>query len=345
MAVDTEARAVGRNGLVTLDEASAALRKLREATRGELADELGVKPIAVGRFLTQLTERKLAAPDTDERGLYYRALMEPLEGEVFQRPDPKPEPEPELNDGVSVVDPDEGQKAEEDAEEAKRFGRVTPEEVRDWAIMLERFTIYQLAGEMEVSYGTARRYVDRLVDQGILVDSGWKGQHDAVIYELRGEVEDAAQRFRPRRTPVEREVLEKFGSIEMAKRGITQALGELPKVSNNKDVRILVAEAKAFGWEVETRANHAVVIPPGAPRPIPVPSTPKGPGMVRAFRDQLRAAGLPDLGDPNAQEGPTDGRGKTVEATSRGHKHRRATQNVAGTRRPGRTNKKRHDKR
>jgi DNA-binding transcriptional ArsR family regulator len=87
VAVDIEVTAVGRNGVATLDEASAAARKLREFTRGELAAELGVKPIAVSRWLIQLVERKLVESATDERGLFYRATMEPLESEVFE---PKP---------------------------------------------------------------------------------------------------------------------------------------------------------------------------------------------------------------------------------------------------------------
>jgi Mn-dependent DtxR family transcriptional regulator len=343
VAVDIEVTAVGRNGVATLDEASAAARKLREFTRGELAAELGVKPIAVSRWLIQLVERKLVESATDERGLFYRATMEPLESEVFEPKPPRDDAPAQVHASVSVAEPDEAQKDDDDDIDWAKEGAVTAEEVRDWALMLERFTINHLANEMEVSWATAKRYVEMLVKQGIIVDNGWRGHRDAVVWEVRGEVEDHAARHRRRQTPVEREVLAKFGSaIHIERRGVTQALGELPRLSTDKDVNLLVAEAKAFGWPVEKRANHHVITPPGAERPIPIPSTPKGAGMVRVFRDQLRAAGLPDLGDPNSQgEDLHVERGKTIGDTSRTAKRRQADLSVAGRRRPGRTNKKR----
>lgn len=333
MAVDTEARAVGRHGAVTLDEAAAAARKLHEFTRADLAAELGIKPIAVGRFLTGLTERKMAEPDEDGRGLFYRCLLEPLATEVFLPPEPEPEVEPDPEPEPAV-------------EEVKVYGRVTAEEVRDWALMLERFTVHQLAREMEVAHSTAKRHVERLCEQGIIVDSGWKGAHDSVLYEVRGEVRESHLR-RQRRPPVEEEVLAKWKPTQ-PQRGVPVPTGDIPRVSNSSDIMDLVRLAVAFGWGFETRRSHHVIVPPqdGA-RPITIPSGPGSSKVLHGFRKQLRDAGLPDLGRPNQtieDAVPTPGRGVTVGSTSRTAKRRQATMNVAGTRRPGRKNQGRHNK-
>lgn len=335
---DAEARAVGRHGAVTLDEAAAAARKLREYTRGELAAELGIKPIAVGKFLSSLTERGIHEADEDERGVFYRCLLEPLKSDVFLAPEPAPDPLEEDEEREQPFDDLEGATEEE----VRHLGRVTAEEVRDWAIMLERFTIYQLAREMEVPYGTARRFVTRLVDQGILIDSGWKGAHDSVIYELRGEVPESRLRFE-RRPPVEHEVLAKWKPQQQAQRGIEVAARGCPRVSNDKDVQRLAQLAYVAGWTVEQRSKHYRIVSP-AGTVIGVPSTP-GKGLSR-MRDELRRAGLPTLsiGEANEQLDRPSEHGKTIDATSRTHQRRKATMNVAGTRRPGRKNQGRHNK-
>lgn len=327
-----EVRAVGRHGAVTLDEAAAAARKLGEFTRAQLAEELGVKPIAVGRFLTLLAERKMVEPDQDERGLFYRCALAPLASEVFLPPEPTPDP---LEEPLPLG---EAEPAEAEEAEVKRFGRVTAEEVRDWAIMLERFTVYQLAQQMEVSYVTARRHVESLCAQGIVVDSGWKGAHDSVIYELQGDRPENTQLIEAqrKRVPVEQEVLGKFGTILSERRGLEVVTRGCPKVSNHKDVQQLAALAYAAGWSVEERAKHYRIVAPSG-TVIGVPSTPST-GGVRRMRDELRRAGLPTLsiGEPNEQLEAPSAHGAAVDNTSRTHKRRQANMNVAGTRRPGR---------
>lgn len=340
MAVDTDVRAVGRNGAVTLDEAAAAARKLREFTRADLATELGIKPIAVGKFLMGLTERSIVEHAEDERGVFYRCLLEPLTSEVFLPPEPPEDPLEAEVDGFRDLPVAEEPESEEDY---KLYGRVTAEEVRDWAHLLERFTVAQLAREMEVSYGTAKRYVMRLAAQGLIVDNGWKGERNEVIWEVRGEVPEGHLR-RQRRPPVEQEVLAKWKPSH-PQRGLPIPSGDLPNVSNDKDIRFYTAQAVAFGFKLEERAKHYRIVTP-AGTVIGVPSTPSG-GGVRRFRDELRRAGLPDLGEPNQtieDSAPTPGRGVTVGETSRTHKRRMANSNVAGTRRPGRKNQGRHHK-
>lgn len=336
---------VGRKGRVTLEEAAVAARNLHVFTRNDLAEELGIKPIAVSRFLGELVERELiTVGQVGDAGVEYHAELDALGGDTFMREMPPAETI------AAVAEPEPEPDAKEPEEESERSplsyarneGRVTAEEVRDWAIMLGRFTTNQLATEMEVGWATARKYLDRLIEQGIIVRvQDARGPRDAMLFELRGEVPEPKLK-RERQAPPELEVLQKWAGGAPERAQPIPGTGTGPKVSNNKDVNLLVAAAQAFGWTIENRARHAVVVIPGAERPIPIPGTPKGPGMVRAFRDQLRAAGLPDIGYANEQpERPSEHKDAAggERAAKRG-KTKEKLGSVAGYRRPGRRGKK-----
>jgi DNA-binding transcriptional regulator YhcF (GntR family) len=331
---------VGLHGRVGLEEAATAARKLFLFTRNELAAELGLKPIAVSKFLSELIDRGLVlVGDVGESGVKYRATLAPLTDEVFEprppmpsprarEPEPPPAPEPVLEHEPPEPDP-------------PGAGRVTPEEVRDWAVMLGKFTTNQLATEMEVGWATANKYLMRLVDQGIVVRvEGEKGPRDATLFELRGAVEERAPK-REKRLPPEVEVIEKWSGGAPERAAPIPGTGAATRYSTDKDVNLLVGAAQAFGWEVEHRAKHRVIIIPGAERPIPIPSTPKGSGMVRAFRDQLRAAGMPDIGFANDQpERRSQVTGPVGERSAKHGKNKEKLGSVAGYRRPGRRGKK-----
>lgn len=329
---------VGLHGRVTLEEAATAARNLNVFTRHDLAEELGVKPIAVSRFLGELVERELIeVGEVGDAGVEYHSRLAALGGDVFLPPEPKPEPPAE----TIVAEPEpEPEPKRAPARGLQQEGRVTAEEVRDWAVILGRFTTNQLAQEMEVGWATARKHLDRLIDQGIvMIVTGERGPRDAVLFELVGERPEPKMERERRLTP-ELEVMQKWAGGAPERGLAIPGTGTGPKVSNNKDVNLLVAAAQAFGWEVVAAGKHYKIVVPGAVRPIPIPGTPKGPGMVRAFRDQLRAAGLPDVGMANEQpERPSEHRGQQPD-TSRHAKRRKDMQNVTGMRRPGRKNQK-----
>lgn len=325
MSVSVSDRAVGRHGAVRLEEAAVAARRLGTFTRRELADALGVKPVALGRFLPALIERGIVA--SDEQG-GYRSLQPAIDTPVFLPPEPSAPP-------VEAPEPVEPEPADEPEAQTGGDARVTPEEVRDWARVLGTFSVNQLASEMQVSWATAKRHLEPLVAAGIIVELRERDAGGRARWALRGAVPEH-QRRRVRRPPIDRETVEKFGDTIQVERGMPVPSLAAPKPSNDKDVNSLVALAHAAGWPIENRAKHWVIVPPGAVRPIPVPSTPRGGGMVRAFRDQLRAAGLPDIGVANDQGPAHPRRGAAVEHTSRDAVRRRRQLSRTGQRRPGR---------
>lgn len=297
--------AVGRLGAVTQEDVARAARELGEFGRCELAEKVGLKPVAIGRFLAELLEsgdvqlmgagRYLSTP--------VRRITAPSEpaSELAQAPDEPTEVGP------------------------------SPEEVRDAAVALGRFTLPELCAYLRAEDRVrCRDLLHGLVKRGVIRDTGkvWNRER---LYDYAPIAKAGGRRRRFAKTP-EQLAAERFVA-EYGVRGVPIAgASGAPQPSQDKEVNLLVAAAWATGWAVEKRSNHYVVKPPGADRPIPVPSTPKGPGMVRAFRDQLLRAGLPLSGFGMARGEPVSGTGRDAAHSAHGER----VKALPGNRRPTR---------
>lgn len=253
--------AVGREGLITLERAEYAARELREFTKAELAMRLGIKPIAVGRFLTVM--KALGVVECGDAVNYRATGVRPFGDE----PDLEPVPDFEAMEVVR----------QKRLAEIVHFQLLTA--LRDAVIALRRFTIMEVADYLGVERGEAKTLLGEL-PEGMVADTGRRWKNSPLYVYVPPE----SPKFlsRPRGPDLVARAVRECGPIAGTGR---------PKWSNNKDVNALVEAATAGGWRVERRKSHPAVIPPVG-RPIPVPTTPKGGGMVRAFRDQLRNAGL-----------------------------------------------------
>lgn len=261
MSVLDDTSLIGRKGAVSLDDAALAACRLGEFSRAQLADELGVKPLAVGRFVSALLEVDAIALDD--------SLTFCWKGEELPEPDPDP-----LLVGLARVD---------DLDKIEH--RALLHAARDAVCDLQRFTIGEIADYLGVEKAEAKRYLDEL-PPGMVHDTGetWRR---SPLYEYSPP--EAGKRFERRYTLPEQEAVSNF--IPPPRTGQVGA-GGCPRVARHKDVQALVEKAWRAGWPVKPPGNgkHAMLLPPKG-RPITVPSTPSG-GMLRVFRDRLQEHGL-----------------------------------------------------
>lgn len=254
---------VGRKGVVTMEDAARAACLLGEFDRRRLAEELGVKPLAVGRFISELLDVDAIALDG---GLTFRWMGEEL-------PEPEPAPEPHL---VALT-------RMEDVERSAH--RALLHACRDAVCDLQRFTIGEIADYLGVDKREAKAYLDEL-PAGLVRDTGQTWRRSP-LYEYSPP--DPNYRFRrPDYSLPEHDAVANFIAPPRGQ----VAAGGCPRVSAHKDVQTLVEKAWRAGWPVKpgTSGSHAKLLPPKG-RPITVPGTPSG-GMLRVFRDRLQDCGL-----------------------------------------------------
>lgn len=156
---------------------------------------------------------------------------------------------------------------------------------------LDTFTVTELQHALGRSRPHALSVVKRLVEQGVVRDTGLARKHDgpgrpAPVFQYVPI--DTPNRPREKRTPVEVEVSRNFRPA----RGKIMETGRTIRVTN-PDVRKLVDVARDSGCRVEnTSGGHIRVYAPDG-SVVSLPSTPSDHRSVKNARSKMRRAGIP----------------------------------------------------
>ena len=153
------------------------------------------------------------------------------------------------------------------------------------------FTITEFEEAVGRSRPTVIAIINRLVDQGVIEDSGLRRKHDgpgrpAVVYQAVAI--NARLHERKKRLPPEVEVRHTFTKMPVVGTGPS---GRKPRLANS-EVRKLVGIAKSNGCRVQMTANHIKVFAPNG-RIVLLPSTPSDHRALLNVRSELRKAGIP----------------------------------------------------
>lgn len=264
---------VGPGGVVVeTRDALAVAERLGEFDRRQLATELGIKPISVGRIIDALAGN--GRLERDGRRFRVVGTSDP-DGGFDDGPggqqtqhEPPPTPRPKL-----VPEP----------ERAHDLTR----EARDAARALGRWTAPELAAYLKLSRPKARAVVEQLVNDGIATPTGGRWRNSPVYAY---EPPKATVTRRERRHNPEADAARLAGP---APKRSTPVAGTGRGIrSGNTIVNELLREVRGFSHVKVERRSHKYAFVIGG-REVASCSTTPGASALGGTRSQLRAAGVP----------------------------------------------------